>query len=200
MSEIRPEDVLLAAAVYGGVVLAAFWLAMVIWAFRDMRARSRDGLARLLVAVLVAVLTVPGLLIYLLLRPRETLVEAYERSLEEEALLQGIEEKPACPSCGQRVQEDWQVCPYCHTRLKKPCVNCRQPLEMAWNLCPYCAAPQMSYRTGVDDALNITTHEQPLVRSSRVMRSSRAYRASTSQPLQTGASSGSVEFVEGDEL
>ena len=51
------------------------------------------------VAVMVAILNVPGLLIYIFLRPRETLSEAYERSLEEEALLQEIEEKPVCPGC-----------------------------------------------------------------------------------------------------
>ena len=44
--------------VYGGMVLAAFWLAMIIWTYRDMRARSRDALAQIVVAVMVAVLTV----------------------------------------------------------------------------------------------------------------------------------------------
>jgi len=83
----------------------------------------------------------------LMLRPRETLSEAYERSLVEEALLQEIEEKPTCPGCKQRVQADWQVCPSCHTRLKKPCIRCGQTLELAWNLCPYCATPQASYAT-----------------------------------------------------
>src|SRR5687768_14871596 len=101
-------NIILGISVYLGMVLAAFWLAMVIWAYRDMRSRSRDGFGQLLVPLMVAVLTLPGLLIYLLLRPRETLSDAYERSLEEEALLQEIEEKPTCPGCKQRVQADWQ--------------------------------------------------------------------------------------------
>jgi len=130
------------AIVYGGMVTAAFWLAMILWTYRDMRARSRDTLAQLFVTVMVAVLTVPGLLIYLFLRPRETLSEAYERSLEEEALLQEIEEKPTCPGCGQRVHDEWQVCAYCHTRLKKPCIACGRHLELSWNLCPHCATSQ----------------------------------------------------------
>ncbi|HVU09972.1 MAG TPA: zinc ribbon domain-containing protein, partial [Phototrophicaceae bacterium] len=125
--------------VYGGMILAAFWLAMIIWTFRDMRARSRDVLAQIVVALMVALLTLPGLLIYLLLRPRETLSEAYERSLEEEALLQEIEEKPVCPGCKQRVQEEWQACPNCHTRLKRPCTRCGRMLDLSWDLCPYCA-------------------------------------------------------------
>lgn len=136
---------ILGISVYLGMVLAAFWLAMIIWTYRDMRARSRDGIAQLVVALMVAVLTLPGLLIYLFLRPRETLSEAYERSLEEEALLQEIEEKPVCPGCKQRVQETWQVCPSCHTRLKRPCLHCGRMLELSWGLCPYCAAPQPAY-------------------------------------------------------
>jgi hypothetical protein len=135
----------LGLAVYIGVNLVVFWVAMVIWAYRDMRARSRDTLAQLFVALLVAVLTIPGVFIYILLRPRETLSEAYDRSLEEEALLQEIEEKPACPGCGQRIQDNWQACAYCHTRLKKPCYHCHKLLELSWNLCPHCATDQTRY-------------------------------------------------------
>ena len=34
-----------------GALLAAFWIALVIWTFRDMRARSRDVLATLLASL-----------------------------------------------------------------------------------------------------------------------------------------------------
>ncbi|XWX05075.1 zinc ribbon domain-containing protein [Aggregatilineales bacterium SYSU G02658] len=151
------DNVLIGAAVYGGVVVVVFWLAMVVWAYRDMRARSRDGLASALVAVLVLVLNVPGLFVYILMRPRETLAEAYERSLEEEALLQEIEEKPSCPGCGTRVQLNWQACPVCHTRLKKTCVNCRNLLDLSWTLCPICATPQPQHTPG-DQVINSSRH------------------------------------------
>jgi len=144
---LNPQDAFLWATIYGGVVLVAAWLAMVIWAYRDMRARSRDFWAQLFVGAVVLVLNLPGLIIYLFLRPRETLSEAYERSLEEEALLQEIEDKPTCPGCGQRVDANWQACPHCHTRLKKPCINCGQMLQLSWELCPHCAVPQTSGAT-----------------------------------------------------
>ena len=139
------DDILLIATAIGTVILAAFWLTIVIWAHRDMRARSRDPLAQLLVAILVFLLNIPGLLIYILLRPRATLAEVYERSLEEEALLQEIEERPSCPGCSQRVQTDWQACPHCLHRLKKACVHCGYLLELPWNICPRCTASQVSY-------------------------------------------------------
>jgi hypothetical protein len=153
------QNIVTILIVYVGVVLIAFWLAMVIWAYRDMRARSRDSVAQLLVATLVLLLNVPGLFIYILMRPRETLSEAYERSLEEEALLQEIEEKPTCPGCGQRVQANWQACPSCHTRLKKPCHVCRNLLDLSWTLCPHCASSQPQYMPE-DNVVNSSRHIQ----------------------------------------
>lgn len=187
------DDVIVAITIYAVIIVAAFWLAMIIWAYRDMRARSRDTLGQLGVALMVGLLTVPGLLIYLLLRPRETLGEAYERSLEEEALLQEIEEKPTCPGCGQRVQEDWQACPHCHTRLKKPCVQCRELLELSWQLCPYCTTPQAGYAG---------TGETPMaVRHVRPASMPEEYKAAPSANYAPPAarSAEPLEFVEGDE-
>ena len=143
-----------------GMYIAAFWLAMIIWTFRDHRSRSRDGLASIAAALMVTVLGLPGLLIYLMLRPRETLSEAYERSLEEEALLQEIEEKPICPGCSRPTHTDWQVCPYCHTTLKKDCVKCGKMLELPWSQCPYCAAVQPTLNASTVPA-NMTVRQQP---------------------------------------
>lgn len=153
------ENILLVLAVYGGIILIVFWLALIVWAYRDMRARSRDRVGALLAAALVTVLNFPGVFAYILLRPRETLSEAYERSLEEEALLQEIEEKPACPGCGQRIHGDWQACPYCHTRLKKVCYNCDQLLDLSWDICPFCTASQAQYQP-TDDMVSASRHVQ----------------------------------------
>lgn len=120
----------------------ALWIAMVIWTFRDIRTRSRDVLAQVVATLVVAVLSVPGLLIYLILRPREALDEQYTRALEEEALLQAIEEKSACPGCGRQCKDDWRLCPYCHTKLRKICSQCNRVLELPWTICPYCEHPQ----------------------------------------------------------
>jgi RNA polymerase subunit RPABC4/transcription elongation factor Spt4 len=138
-----------------GAGLTALWLGMTMWTWQDMRARSRDPLAQIAASLVVFLLPGFGIIVYLLLRPRETLADAYERSLEEEALLQEIEEKPRCPGCGRPVKAHWQACPYCHTRLKKPCVNCGEVLELSWNICPVCTAAQVGY-----DAEQIPTRSQ----------------------------------------
>jgi len=127
--------VLLGAA---GGLLVLVGLALVVWAYRDVRARSRSTVAAVLTILLVALLPVVGLVIYLLLRPRETLAAAYDRALEQEALLQQIEDKPVCPTCARPTQPNWFLCPACHTHLRQPCPVCRSPLELHWDICPYC--------------------------------------------------------------
>ena len=131
----------------------ALWISLIIWAYRDMRLRSRDLFAQILTVLVVALLPVIGILIYLILRPTETLSEAFERSLLEETLLQEIENKAHCPGCSRQVQKEWQICPYCHVRLKKACFNCDQLVEMQWSICPYCAAEQPSEISQIENDL-----------------------------------------------
>ena len=141
---IQPFVVMFAALF--GAFLTAIWISVVIWTFRDIRSRSRDIFAQILATLMVLIFfpffPLPGLILYMILRPRQTLSEVYERSLEEEALLQGIEERMACPGCNRRIHEDYMICPTCHTRLKKACVSCGRLLHLRWNICPWCGAVQ----------------------------------------------------------
>ncbi len=144
LNTIQPFVIVLAALL--AATITATWIALVIWTFRDIRARTRDIFAQILATLMVFVFLpffpLPGLILYLILRPRETLSEVYERSLEEEALLQGIEERLACPGCNRRIEEAFMICPTCHTRLKKECPACGRLLHLRWNICPYCSAVQ----------------------------------------------------------
>ena len=149
----------LVAAGFAAAFLAALWLSLIIWVYRDMRKRARDPLARILAVLVVAVLFLPGILIYLILRPSRTLEEEYQQTLEEEALLQSIEDNPVCPGCARRIHEDWVACPNCHTRLKKPCHACGKLMDLAWNLCPYCATPSPGARR---DSMTIDEALQPI--------------------------------------
>jgi len=151
---------------WGGAFLAALWLSLCIWTYRDIRARARDPLARILAVMVVAILFLPGVLIYLILRPQRTLEEEYQHTLEEEALLQAIEDSPLCPGCGRRIKEEWTVCPNCQTKLKKPCHECGKLMELAWNICPYCASPAPGMRREhltMDEALRSIQIEEEIV-------------------------------------
>jgi RNA polymerase subunit RPABC4/transcription elongation factor Spt4 len=117
-----------------------FWLSTVLWTFRDVRARTQDFLSQILATVLAAVFPIAGLLIYMILRPRQTLAEIYERQLEEESLLAEMTERQTCNNCHARVESDFQICPSCGQKLKRSCPKCERLLELRWMFCPYCAA------------------------------------------------------------
>ncbi|WP_376795457.1 zinc ribbon domain-containing protein [Thermogemmatispora sp.] len=120
-----------------------FWISLIIWTFRDIRSRSQDLATQVIATLLVAVFNVGGLLIYLILRPRQTLAEIYERQLEEESLLAEMTERQTCTNCHARVESDFQICPSCGQKLKRPCPKCERLLELRWSFCPYCATNLM---------------------------------------------------------
>ena len=81
------------------------------------------------------------MLLYLLLRPKHTLAEVYDRQLEEEALLRDITARRACPKCQTVTEPDWLICPICGTELRRTSAGCGKPLELNWVACPYCTTP-----------------------------------------------------------
>jgi RNA polymerase subunit RPABC4/transcription elongation factor Spt4 len=152
-------NLLLILTAWAAAFLAALWLSLVFWTYRDIKARARDPLARILAVLVVAVLFLPGIVVYLILRPRMTVDEEYQQTLEEEALLQSIEESPVCPGCGRRIKDNWLICPNCHTKLRKHCHHCGKLMDLPWNLCPFCGTPAPGMRREhltLDEALRPT--------------------------------------------
>jgi len=125
-----------------GAYLIALWFVLIVWAYRDIESRSRSVVTQIFSTLLVVLFYIPGLLLYWLLRPKETLDVAFQRSLEEEYLLQDLEELPLCQSCQRYVQDDYVVCPHCHAQLREPCLACTRLVDLRWPICPYCSAAQ----------------------------------------------------------
>jgi RNA polymerase subunit RPABC4/transcription elongation factor Spt4 len=122
--------------------LVAFWFVLIVWTYRDIEARSRSVVTQVFSTLMVVLFFVPGVLLYLILRPKETLDQAFQRSLEEEYLLQDLEELPLCLSCHRYVEDDFVLCPHCHAQLREPCPACARLVDLRWALCPYCATVQ----------------------------------------------------------
>lgn len=80
---------------WGAAFLLALWLSLIYWTYRDASSRLRDPVRKTLAVLVSVVLFIPGVLIYLLLRPTRTIEEEYLVTLEEEALLRAIEESEA---------------------------------------------------------------------------------------------------------
>ena len=114
-----------------------------LWVYRDVKSRTNDSVSQYVSVFLVLIFNLPGLFLYFILRPQETLTEAYERTLETEAMLQEVERLGTCPSCRRRIEEDYLLCPYCRTSLRKPCAQCGRALSFGWVACPYCGADRV---------------------------------------------------------
>jgi RNA polymerase subunit RPABC4/transcription elongation factor Spt4 len=135
----------------GALILIAYtlalWLSAVVWVYRDIRNRTTDQGSQLIAVILVAVFNVPGLVVYLVIRPQTTLADAYERSLEAEAILHELQlTANACQSCRRPVDDDFNVCPHCRVVLREPCRNCGRSVRTSWAACPYCATDRMPSR------------------------------------------------------
>jgi RNA polymerase subunit RPABC4/transcription elongation factor Spt4 len=118
------------------------WLLTAYWAFRDMQHRTTNPVAPYLAAGLIVAFT-PFLfqfavILYRIVRPRETIAEANERALAEEAILAEIEARPHCANCSRAVEEEWIICPTCRNRLRRVCPNCSRLVELDWTLCAWC--------------------------------------------------------------
>ena len=147
---------------WGTAFIVALWVSVVIWTYRDIRKRTGDRLLQVLAILIVTILFLPGVLIYLVMRPQQTLEEEYQKTLEEEALLNAIDATPHCPGCSQKVDEKWLICPDCHTRLKKSCHHCGKLMELQWNICPHCATPAPGMKKeglSLDEAIRSTPME-----------------------------------------
>jgi RNA polymerase subunit RPABC4/transcription elongation factor Spt4 len=173
-------------ALFGAFFLAV-WISLIIWTFRDVRSRSRDIFAQLLATLMVIIFNIPGLALYFMLRPPETLAQAYERALEEEALLQDIEERFSCPGCKRKIHADFQYCPACNTRLKRPCPSCTRLLQLHWTMCPYCG----TVPAGVMEAAPVPVSAPVVKTQSRLLKKpgptvtpARPVSSAT-QPIQT---------------
>lgn len=168
MEEILARTIQVFLALAGGY-LVVLWFALVVWTYRDIGSRSQSVVTQIFATLLSLLFFVPGALLYLLMRPRTTLDEAFQRSLEEEYLLQDIEETSLCPSCQRQVSDDYLLCPHCQTSLKLPCTACDQLIKVGWPVCPYCGSDQSEQAISIRERVEPPS-ERYLERGSRTFR------------------------------
>ena len=118
------------------------WLASAFWAYRDMRLRTSSAVAPYIAAGVIILFTpiffLFGLLLYRIVRPKETIAEVNERVLAEEAILAEVATHAHCANCSRPVHDDWIICPTCRNRLRRVCPNCEHLIELDWTLCAWC--------------------------------------------------------------
>jgi len=168
LEEILARAVQVFLALAGGYLIV-LWFALVVWTYRDIGSRSQSVVTQVFATLLSLLFFVPGALLYMLMRPRTTLDEAFQRSLEEEYLLQDLEETSLCPSCQRQVSDDYILCPHCQASLKQACASCNQLIKIGWPVCPYCGSDQSEQAISIRERVE-PPDERYLERSSRTFR------------------------------
>ncbi len=120
------------------IYVVLLWAASVLWTYRDIRTRSADVVVQVLAVSMALLLPFAGLVLHLILRPRQTLADRYERELEEQYLRRDLEEQHVCPNCQRGIEPDFVLCPHCLTSLRRRCTNCERVVDLTWSVCPYC--------------------------------------------------------------
>ncbi|MCW2960630.1 MAG: hypothetical protein JWM25_1465 [Thermoleophilia bacterium] len=121
-----------------GVVLAVvFYLAIVLWTYKDARKRMTDPIL-IATATAVSMLPIVGVLVYMLLRPSEYLADVRERELEIRMMERELGRQERCPYCKSHIDGDYLSCPVCTTKLRQSCTGCEKPLDPRWVMCPFC--------------------------------------------------------------
>ena len=123
-----------------GFFVVVFWLATAFWVSRTRAGGSTTRGSSRWPALLGLVPPFVGPIVYLFLRPPDSIEERRDRELENRALEERLAERDLrCPVCRGQVDASFLVCPVCTTRLKQACSSCGAPLEPIWQVCPYCA-------------------------------------------------------------
>lgn len=149
LSNIVPLLALLGWALLAYMVL--LWAASVLWTYRDIRTRSEDVVVQVLAVSLALLLPFAGVILHMILRPRQTLNEKYERALEAQYLRRDLEEQFVCPHCQRGIEPEFILCPHCHTMLRRRCDRCDRVVDLTWSVCPFCGEdgsdtmPQTTY-------------------------------------------------------
>ncbi|HET9659583.1 MAG TPA: zinc ribbon domain-containing protein [Thermomicrobiales bacterium] len=168
MEEILARAVQVFLALAGGYLIV-LWFALVVWTYRDIGSRSNSVVTQVFATLLSLLFFIPGTLLYMLMRPRTTLDEAFQRSLEEEYLLQDIEETSLCSSCQRQVSDEYILCPHCQASLKHACASCNQLVKNGWPVCPYCGSEQSELSISIRERVEPPA-ERYLERGSRSFR------------------------------
>jgi hypothetical protein len=124
-----------------GLFFAVLYFAIIFWTWRDANRRGAMGWFW---GLTCAIFPFVGWVVYLIVRPPDTLDDAHERELEIRAREQQLtRDYDTCPSCYKPVEKDFLLCPSCMKKLRKPCTECGKALKLNWQVCPYCKTKQV---------------------------------------------------------
>jgi predicted RNA-binding Zn-ribbon protein involved in translation (DUF1610 family) len=119
------------------VVSIIFWLVVTSWIWVDSDERTTSKWMRLFY-VIIGIIPVIGWIIYLIVRPTETIDEIYWGDLERRYLKYEAKDLGDCERCGTQLYPGFVFCPNCGKRIKRKCSNCEVYVDLEYKYCPNC--------------------------------------------------------------
>ncbi|HBB64479.1 hypothetical protein A3K02_02315 [candidate division WS6 bacterium RIFOXYD1_FULL_33_8] len=146
-------------------VLVIFWLVLIGWVWIDSGERTSKKSIRITYLLLVIILNIPGLIIYLIIRPSETIEEIYWADLERRYLKFETSELGDCPKCGSQLFPGFVFCTNCGFEIKKKCPSCGMLINKDHKHCEYCGTQVRERAVGEEQYPNAQVMEQQVLAS-----------------------------------
>ena len=121
-----------------GVIILLFWLVIIGWVWIDSGERTSKTSIRVVYLLLVIFLNIPGLIIYLIVRPSETIEQIYWADLERRYLKYETSELGDCPKCGHQLLPGFVFCSNCGNEIKRRCPKCSVMMNKDLKFCSNC--------------------------------------------------------------
>ncbi|MCD4756114.1 hypothetical protein K8R20_00650 [bacterium] len=120
-----------------GIVSLIFWVVVISWIWVDSGERTTSRWMRVFYAF-IGIIPVLGWIIYLIVRPPETIDEIYWGDLERRYLKYETSELNDCPRCATQLYPGYIYCPNCKCPLKTKCPQCEVYVSVNYKYCTTC--------------------------------------------------------------
>ena len=119
------------------LVVIIFWVVVTSWIWVDSDERTTNKWIRIFYVV-IGMIPVLGWIIYLIVRPPETIDEIYWGDLERRYLKYEAKDLGDCPKCGTQLYPGYIYCPNCNKRIKIKCPKCGVYIDLDSKYCTHC--------------------------------------------------------------
>jgi RNA polymerase subunit RPABC4/transcription elongation factor Spt4 len=127
-----------------GLLVLAFWIAVLVWVYKDAEKRGMNALVWTLVVFFLHFI---GFIVYLLVRtdhpirvPGPAASGTAAAPTMPAPAMSTVAAPPMCPQCGKITEREHAFCPAGGARIKPVCSACGKPVESGWKACPGCGA------------------------------------------------------------
>lgn len=120
------------------LIFIIFWIVVLDWVWMDSGERTTNRRARIIYVLLVLFLNVIGWIIYLIIRPSQTIEQIYWADLERRYLKYETAELDDCVKCGTQLYPGYTFCPKCGLEIKMKCKACGTYIEKDSDFCAFC--------------------------------------------------------------